>query len=223
MKLDGEDRVWDEYYKKEWNDKKAPLPIEKIIEEVVPKQNVGLYVGLGTGRNVFPLLKKGWNIYACDIAHMSIKNAQKFYPQYTTHFAFGSYTNVFSHTKTFDYIVCSKVLVSGNFVDVIKRFQLLRKRITEKGFLIFELPAIGTDIWPNWVNFSMSKNGSLKVKYKTDVPNKLYLSFQEICQLLEDAGFKIVYGPKPVNSERSRYPGGIIRDWLGIAQVDTFK
>ncbi|ARY90319.1 MULTISPECIES: class I SAM-dependent methyltransferase [Lacticaseibacillus] len=218
MNFDGEDKRWDEYYKREWNDKRKPLPIEKIIKKAVPKQNAGLYVGLGTGRNVFPLLKEGWNVYACDIAHTSIKNAKENYPQYATHFDYGSYTEAFPHIKAFDYTICSEVLVNGNFPNVVERFRLLKDRLTKEGFLIFELPAIGTDIWPNWKSLSMSKNGSLKLKYRADVPNKLYLSFQDICHLLENAGFKIVYGPKPVNSERSRYPGGLIRDWLGIAQ-----
>lgn len=218
MNFDGEDKRWDEYYKREWNYKGKPLPIEKIIKKVVPKQNPGLYVGLGTGRNVFPLLKEGWNVYACDIAQTSKKNAKEIYPQYANHFDYGSYTEAFSYIKAFDYMICSKVLVNGDLLHVEKRFRLLKERLTKEGFLIFELPAIGTDIWPNWKSLSMSKNGSLKLKYRADVPNKLYLSFQDICQLIEDAGFKIVYGPTPVNSERPRYPGGLIRDWLGIAQ-----
>lgn len=79
------------------------------------------------------------------------------------------------------------------------------------------LPAIGTDLWPKWVNYAITEMGSLIVGYNLHSPSKVYLSFTDVCDLLERAGFKICNGPTLYDLPRGEYPGGIVRNWLGVA------
>lgn len=72
-------------------------------------------------------------------------------------------------------------------------------------------------LWPKWVNYAITEMGSLVVGYNLHSPSKVYLSFTDVCDLLERAGFKICNGPTPYDLPRGEYPGGIVRNWLGVA------
>lgn len=138
-------------------------------------------------------------------------------PQYADRFEALSYDQAFSYIPEFDYVICSRVLVYGSFEESLQRFKILRRRLRPSGVLLFQLPAIGTDLWPKWVNYAITEMGSLIVGYNLHSPSKVYLSFTDVCDLLERAGFKICNGPTPYDLPRGEYPGGIVRNWLGAA------
>lgn len=199
------------------NSHNSPLPICDYVRLFSSPLDKGLYVGCGNGRNAFPLLSEGWNLYACDVSNFNIQRAQKYLPQYADRFEALSYDQAFSYIPEFDYVICSRALVYGSFEESLQRFKILRRRLRPSGILLFQLPAIGKDLWPKWVNYAITEMGSLIVGYNLHSPSKVYLSFTDVCDLLERAGFKICNGPTPYDLPRGEYPGGIVRNWLGAA------
>lgn len=81
-------------------------------------------------------------------------------PQYADRFEALSYDQAFSYIPEFDYVICSRVLVYGSFEESLQRFKILRRRLRPSGILLFQLPAIGTDLWPKWVNYAITEMGS---------------------------------------------------------------
>ena len=62
------------------NSHNSPLPICDYVRLFSSPLDKGLYIGCGNGRNAFPLLSEGWNLYACDVSNFNIQRAQKYLP-----------------------------------------------------------------------------------------------------------------------------------------------
>ena len=58
------------------NSHNSPLPICDYVRLFSSPLDKGLYVGCGNGRNAFPLLSEGWNLYACDVSNFNIQRAK---------------------------------------------------------------------------------------------------------------------------------------------------
>lgn len=58
------------------NSHNSPLPICDYVRLFSSPLDKGLYVGCGNGRNAFPLLSGGWNLYACDVSNFNIQRAK---------------------------------------------------------------------------------------------------------------------------------------------------
>lgn len=213
-----QDNNWDRYYQKNWNTGKNSLPITKIIMNNAKKNEKGFYVGLGTGRNAIPLMDGGWDLYTSDISKVCISRMCEAFPQYQERMKRGELLDVYKKVEQFDYAVCSKLLVYDSKINTVNSLKKLKLRIKKDGDLFFEFPAIGTDIWSNWIDYSMTINGSLIVKYGENSASKLYLSFPDLCSVMEQAGFKMIKAPISVDLPRTNFPGGIVRDWVGVAK-----
>ncbi|UQS84287.1 class I SAM-dependent methyltransferase [Bombilactobacillus thymidiniphilus] len=217
MNRSNNDDNWNNFYRNNWK-KQVPLPIKNLVKNNINKNQKGFYIGAGTGRNVIPLLNQGFDIYASDTAHVSIDKLKMEEPDFAERLEVGDLEDVFSEIKKFDYCVCSKVLVVSSLENSIQNLARVKNRIKDNGYLCFELPAIGTDIWTDWKNYSMNKSGSMLIKYFDSIEPKLYLSFNDICEILEANKFYPLKGPTPVDLPRDSYPGGLVRDWIGIAE-----
>lgn len=77
------------------NSHNSPLPICDYVRLLSSPLDKGLYIGCGNGRNAFPLLSGGWNLYACDVSNFNIQRAQKYLPQYADRFEALSYDHSF--------------------------------------------------------------------------------------------------------------------------------
>lgn len=84
------------------NSHNSPLPICDYVRLFSSPLDKGLYIGCGNGRNAFPLLSGGWNLYACDVSNFNIQRAQKYLPQYADRFEALSYDQAFSYIPDFD-------------------------------------------------------------------------------------------------------------------------
>jgi hypothetical protein len=85
------------------------------------------------------------------------------------------------------------------------------------GHLYVQWPAIGTDLWPGWTTCQLDQLGNLSVGYAEAAERKLYLSFSGVVATIEDADLSVGDGPRAVELPRQTYPGGIVRNWLGVA------
>lgn len=194
------------------------LPVVTLVREHLALETKTLYVGFGNGRNAKPLLEAGYDIWACDISATAVSKGRADIPSHSHRIQHADFRDAFSHIPEFDAIVLSRSLVEVSPERAARNLSDLAYRLRPGGSLLFQLPAFGTDLWPDWSGTRIDALGSLTVSYPLMAVEKVYLSFQGINSAFTAAGLDISSGPVPVDLPRKAYPGGLVRNWLGTAQ-----
>lgn len=196
----------------------SALPVVNLAREHLGLDTKTLYVGFGNGRNAKPLLEEGFNLWACDVSATAVNKGRTGMPSHSHRIEQADFRDAFPHIPEFDAIVLSRALVEVSPERAVRNLGALVRRLRPEGLLIFQLPAIGTDLWPDWSGTRLDALGNLTVSYPLAAAEKVYLSFQGINSAFTSAGLNLSTGPIPVDLPRKAYPGGLVRNWLGIAQ-----
>lgn len=209
---------WDWHYVMDSPETRSALPIVGLALDRLTGVAGVLYVGLGDGRNAFPLLCAGIDLWACDVSREAVDRAVSIHPEWSSRFEFASGDSAFCGRSPFGGLVISRTLVGGDLARTEKKLSDVCGRVVQGGCVVMEIPAIGTDLWPDWVTAEIDQWGCLAVAYPGSLLPKLYLSFNALGDMLEAVGLMPEYGPIPVDLPRKSYPGGIVRDWLVAAR-----
>lgn len=195
-----------------------PLPVVDIARKHLAKTTTTLYIGFGNGRNARPLLEESYDIYACDPSQVAVSKGQTELPSYKTRIQQADFRDAFPEIPHFDAVILSRALIEGSAERATHNLRDLSHRVKPAGLLVFQLPAIGTDLWPKWSAINMDSRGNISAGYPFGAVDKLYLSFNGVTSALSEAGFDPENGPVPVDLPRIANPGGLVRNWLGTAR-----
>lgn len=210
-------RRWDWHYLTRSEHPNPPLPIVECVVERAERAGRILYVGYGDGRNASALLRAGLDVYSCDLSAYAVDVARKAFPGHEHRFECATASESFAAVPRFDHLVLSRVLIHDSFAASRSRVRGVVQRLRAGGHLYVQWPAIGTDLWPGWTDYELDQGGNLSLGYAQATERKLYLSFSGVVATVEDAGLSFVDGPRAVDLPRQAYPGGIVRNWLGVA------
>lgn len=196
----------------------APLPVVDIARKHLAKTTTALYIGFGNGRNARPLLEESYDIYACDPSQVAVSKGHTELPSYKARIQQADFRDAFPEIPQFDAAILSRALIEGSAKRATRNLRDLSRRVKPGGLLLFQLPAIGTDLWPEWSELNMDSAGNIMAGYPFGTVDKLYLSFNGVITALASAGFDPENGPVPADLPRLAHPGGLVRNWLGTAR-----
>lgn len=196
----------------------TPLPVVDIARKHLTKTTTTLYIGFGNGRNARPLLEESYDVYACDASKVAVSKGQTDLPSYKERIQHADFRDAFPEIPQFDAVILSRALIEASVERATHNLRDLSHRVKPDGLLLFQLPAIGTDLWPAWSKINMDCGGNITVGYPFGAVDKLYLSFNGATSILSKAGFQPENGPVPADVPRLAHPGGLVRNWLGTAR-----
>lgn len=193
--------IWDKLFRKELKLQPTQDYIDKIIE-VFKKFNVKRILDLacGSGRYLFYLLEKGFNMYGIDISEEAIKIAYSLLKNknLNAEFNIGSMFELLPYNNNFfDGLICIRSFNHGTIEDIrygikeIERvlkprgliFMTVRKKVSKKKRLPFKQIAPRT-----CVPLEGDEKGIIHYLFNKKILKKEFKNFK-ICSL------KIIYGP----------------------------
>lgn len=197
------------------------LPIVQTVLDNISTSDRVLYIGVGDGRNFLTLLENGVNVVGSDLSRVSIDRLVAYDSSLQERLFYGDFADVFGDHTSFDAVIVSRVLIQPNLAGSVASLTTVCDLLGPSGQFFAEWTAVGTDPWPGWASAEIDIAGNLRLRYASERVHKIYLSFLGSVELVEGAGFEITHGPVSVDLPRSRYPGGIVRDWLIRARART--
>ena len=198
----------------------SELPIVQYVLEGVADGDRILYIGVGDGRNFLRLADSGLDIYGCDASHVAVDRLLCDHPSLRDRLHHRKFPEMAQDRARFDVVIASRVLIRPDLDGFRADLSAIRSVLGPEGRLFAEWTAAGTDPWPGWGSATLDAQGNLSLDYPSERVQKIYLSFLGCVELVESAGFTVDHGPVPVDLPRSRYPGGIVRDWVLSARVN---
>ena len=197
-----------------------PGPIVDFVLSHVKDSRSLLYIGFGSGDNAVPLLDSGLDLWATEVSEMAVERAHAVFPHYQDRLTLGGVSDAYPG-KVFAGAVVSRVLMEGSLHAAAERMSAVATRLSAGGDLFLQVPALGTDIWPDWEAFEIDSYGNLIMKYNRDIPGKVYYTSAGVIALCHESGLELEEGPQPRSLPRTSFPGGYVRYWIAKASVPS--
>jgi len=127
-----------------------PIPfVDRIIEELgeAGKQQIGLYVGCGNGRNYIPLVESGLTLHGIDISDVAIEQLEQRLPEARGKVFAADFSKI-SSARVFDYLIAIQVFQHGDkkaIDNLFNRAQIALKPASGRFFL--RVNSVSTEIY----------------------------------------------------------------------------
>lgn len=194
--------------------------VKTILEELgeAGKEQVGLYVGCGNGRNYIPLLEGGLRIHGVDSSEVGIAQLIDRCPAAAGKVFVGDFESQTS-ARVFDYMVAIQVFQHGDEPRIQKYFANARDVLKPGGRLFMWVNSASTKPAHTFHEVDRNTLGGFTIAYdsgpKTGVNTHFYAQ-EELQDLAARFNFEITRAPVEVIQQRITPGDGDFFQWETI-------
>jgi SAM-dependent methyltransferase len=216
-----EARRWNNLYKEGRYEDDPPIPfVDKILEELgeAGKEQAGLYIGCGNGRNYIPLLDEGLNLHGIDISSEGIRQIEEARPEAKV--LTREITDL-HQADIWDYLIAIQVFQHGNKETVNNMFSKAQQILKPNGKLFLRVNSVNTEPYYKQKRIEGNKGYGYTVVYE-EGPKKdtevHFFSLRELGSVATKHFFNVLVPPYQVNEERKPPQTGTWTQWETIWQ-----
>ncbi len=215
---------WDREYEQGRYEGEPPIPfVDTIIESLGKegKDQYGLYVGCGNGRNYLPLRDAGLKLHGMDISSTAISQLKRLAPE-TEQTAFvGDFAN-YNGGNIFAYIVAIQVFQHGNREEIDQLFAQTHDALKDEGKLFLRVNSIDTDLgYDREITERKQQNAGRTVRYKEGPKAGQEIHFyteNELASIAIRHSFEVIQPPQEITEARKPPLKGSWSQWETIWQ-----
>lgn len=184
---------WDKLYRSGRYAEDPPIPLAKNILSTLEtsslRNDVGLYIGCGNGRNYLPLVNSGLNLYGVDISDVALRQLAEKQPAIADLLIHADFRKLNSPPK-YGYIIAIQVFQHGFNADVAQYFAKVRSMIAPGGLFFLRVNSASTQIYRPHTIAEQNEFGGKTVIYQAGPKQGLPVHFysrKEILELTRDS------------------------------------